>query len=123
MDWKKLPVEKLKLKEMSICGNGKDCELEIVTRNPKKTLRIIMRDPRLKVEIRGRIVTQSFYYGDEYLGIQYKPAEDIIISSARMYYPGNDDEYKKDMKEFEEGKLDSIGVTISFVNIALKPGT
>jgi len=92
MSWKRIPVEGLFFKEMSISGNGKDCSFELLTKDPDKSVSFEMRDPLLSVDIQGKLVTTSFNYGDSDLGLKYIPSEEIEIVSAEVDFPGDDTE-------------------------------
>ncbi len=120
MSWKKIPIDNLILKEMTISGNGKDCELTIVTKNPEKKVSFAMRDPQLSVDLQGNIVTKSFNYGDTDLGIKYIPNEEIKIVFAEIDFPGDNDEWFDSLKEFEKGCSNFINWMIMHVKISLK---
>ena len=62
MALKKLPIEGHLLEEMIISGNGKDCELTIETKGQSQYVSFVMRDPRLVVDIKGKVVRRCFQW-------------------------------------------------------------
>ena len=105
--------------EMSISGNGKDCQFMIRTSEPEKIIHFEMRDPSVHVDIQGKIITKSFNYGDLDLGLKYLPSEDIIILTAEIDYPGDDEEWLESLERFNQGCSDSIHWMIRDVKVVL----
>ena len=84
MAWKKLPIEDSIVDEVRVFGNGKDCEVTIKTKEPKRVVQFMMRDPNLEIDLQGRIKTVIFSDGDEMcLGTRYLPLENVNIRSNR----------------------------------------
>jgi len=119
MTWKKLPIEKYLLKEMIISGNGKDCELTIRTKDQAREVSFAMRDPRLVVDIKGDIITESFNCGDSDLGLKYLPSEEIVIELAEIDFPGDDNEWTESLNRFKDGDYEFIGWMINYAKITL----
>jgi hypothetical protein len=119
MALKKLPIEGQLLKEMIISGNGKDCELTIKTKDEARQVSLVMRDPRLVVDIKGNVITESFNYGDSDLGIKYLPSEEMIIEWAEIDFPGTKSEWIESLNRFKEGDSEFIEWMISFAKIRL----
>ena len=119
-NWKKIPVENLTLKELTISGNGKDCKLTISTKNPEKIVAFEMRDPALHVELEGKMTTESFNEGDMDLGVRYTPAEDLKITLAEIDFPGDDEEWLESLARFEEGMSNFIYWMIRDVRVTLE---
>jgi len=119
MALKKLPIEGQLLKELIISGNGKDCELTIKTKDEARHVSFVMRDPRLVVDIKGNVITESFNYGDSDLGIKYLPSEEMIIEWAEIDFPGPKSEWIESLNRFKEGDSEFIEWMISFAKIRL----
>ena len=119
MALKKLPIEVHLLQEMIISGNGKDCELTIKTKGQSQYVYFVMRDPRLVVDIKGNVITESFNYGDSDLGIKYLPSEEIVIELAEIDFPGTKNEWIESLNRFKEGDSEFIEYMIRFANIRL----
>ena len=119
MALKKLPIEGQLLKELIISGNGKDCELTIKTKDEARQVSFVMRDPRLVVDIKGNVITESFNYGDSDLGIKYLPSEEMIIEWAEIDFPGPKSEWIESLNRFKEGDSEFIEYMIRFANIRL----
>ncbi len=119
MNWKKLPIENHLLKEIIISGNGKGCELTIRAKDRDIEVSFAMRDPRLVVDIKGDIVTESFNYGDSDLGLKYLPSEEILIALAEIDFPGDKNEWIESLNRFKSGDSEFIGWLISHVKIQL----
>lgn len=119
MTWKKLPIENYLLKELIISGNGKDCELSIRTKDQERKVSFTMRNPRLVVDIKGDIISETFNYGDSDLGVKYLPNEDIVIELAEIYFPGDEDEWIESLNRFKKGDYEFIEWTINKAKIKL----
>jgi len=111
MTLKKLPIEGQLLKEMILSGNGKDCELTIKTQGQVRDVSFAMRDPRLVVDIKGDVITESFNYGDSDLGLKYLPSEED--------FPGDETEWMESLDRFTDGDGEFIGWMIGFAKIKL----
>lgn len=119
MNWKKLPIENHLLKEMIISGNGKDCELTIRTKERDREVSFAMRDPRLVVDIKGNVITESFNYGDSDLGLKYLPSEEILIVLAEINFPGDENEWIESLDRFKSGDSEFIGWMIDHAKVKL----
>lgn len=119
MTWKKLPIENLDFRSMTISGNGKRCQLSIKASLPEVAVCFEMTDPTLSVEINGRVTTKSFNYGDTDLGINYLPLEELVISAAEIDYPGDDEEWFQALKAYEQGLSNLSGYVIRNAKISL----
>jgi len=119
MNWKKLPIENHSLEEIIVSGNGKDCELTIRAKDRDIEVSFAMRDPRLVVDIKGNIITESFNYGDSDLGLKYLPGEEILIALAEIDFPGDKNEWIESLDRFKSGDSEFIGWMISHVKIQL----
>ena len=70
MGTRTLPLAGALLVELSLHGNGKDCLFSLVTASPSRRVRIEMRDPRLAIEIDGRVSSESCSNADRELGVR-----------------------------------------------------
>jgi len=104
---------------MIISGNGKDCELTIKIKGQSQHVSFVMRDPRLVVNIKGNVITESFNYGDTDLGIKYLPSEEIVIELAEIDFPGTKNEWIESLNRFKEGDSEFIEYMIKFAKIRL----
>ncbi|ETR67319.1 MAG: hypothetical protein OMM_11729 [Candidatus Magnetoglobus multicellularis str. Araruama] len=114
-----LPIKNALLNKIVICGNSKDCYVEIKTKSPDTKISFDMRDPQVIMNIQGKIESKTFSQGDSYLGIMYLPIEDLNIE-VEIDFPGEDEEWLKSMEGFADGKPVSLGWTIYYVDIVLR---
>jgi len=121
MNWQKLPIEQATMNEIIISGNGKDCEVKITTNDPERTLIMMMRDPRVDVDVQGKVATHVFNKGDMDLGIKYSSAERIKLEIAEIDFPGEDDEWQTSLEKFDNGDPEFLGWMIQDVKLKLSP--
>lgn len=122
MTQRTLPLHGALLRELTLHGNGKDCLLRLVTASPARRLQIEMRDPRLVVEVHGKVSVESFNNDDRDLGIRYRPLEDLRITTFELDTWGSDESWDAAMVLFDSGRADFIGETISVARIVLCGG-
>jgi len=121
INWKKLPIEGATMNEVVISGNGKNCELQITTHDPERTLAIMMSEPRIEVDVQGKVTTHLFNKGDADLGIKYSSAEHIKLAIAEIEFPGEEAEWQEALKKFDHGDPEFLGWMIQFVKLKLSP--
>jgi len=119
MTMRKLPLEGALLQELTLHGNGKDCLFRLVTASPARRVEMEMRDPRLEVEVNGRVSMESFNRGDHDLGVRYRPLEDLRIVTFELSLWANDDEWGAALAGFESGRADFVGEMVYEARIVL----
>ena len=114
-----LPLTGALLAELSLHGNGKDCLFSFVTESPRRRVRIEMRDPRLAIEVDGRVLIESFSHGDRDLGVRYRPLEELRIATFELNLCNSDDQWDAALARFESGQAEFLDEMVSTARIVL----
>ena len=81
----RLILEGRPVKEIVVAGNGKNTKLTLVGKGEDLPYyQIPACDPRIEIEIDGKVRTEIFSEGDPYLGIRYLPAEELVYAQCRI---------------------------------------
>jgi hypothetical protein len=102
-DLRPLPIEGMELIEWQLEGNGKDAELRIVAADGRRFV-LGVSDPRLHTEVVGRVHAEIRAMDDVTLRIRYS-APRLILTEARIRYPGQEAEWTRDAARFEQGRM------------------
>jgi len=95
-----LRLEGRPVKEVVVFGNGKDSELILTADDDAPVYRITVRDPKVSVDIDGKVLTEVFNDGhDPYLGIRYLPREPLVFEVCRIEGPGKRPDLRRSLEK------------------------
>lgn len=98
-----LPIEGLVLSEFIMTGNGKDAEMRVLTRDDRRFVFGVNESCRLRIAVRGAVLTEITGPYDTTLIVRYTAAR-LVLGEARIYYPGSAEEWADDMDRLSRGR-------------------
>jgi hypothetical protein len=97
-----LPIEGLVLSEFTVAGNGRDAEMRVRTRDGRLFVFGVNESCRLRIAVRGAVLTEITGPYDTTLIVRYTAAH-LVLGEARMHYPGSAEEWTEDMDRLSRG--------------------
>lgn len=101
-DLRALPVEGMSLIEWVFEGSGKDAELRITAADGRRFV-LDVDGPRLHTDVRGRVHAEIRSMGDVTLRVRLS-APHLVLTEAKVRYPGGEVEWEEDMARFQRGR-------------------
>jgi len=91
------------LSEFIVAGNGREAEMRVLTRDGRLFVFGVNESCRLRIAVRGAVLTEITGPYDTTLIVRYTAAH-LVLGEARMHYPGSAEEWADDMDRLSRGR-------------------